>query len=1106
MFHNWFRYGDVEVASNVRVQQYVKNGLRPVGTFIGDCDDCGDLPNVVSGVDDYTTPELDLAPWVLGNDTDAGDFAGVLIKEVTGLEGSTVQVEVVEKVGDGGAIGTRRAASKVIAVTADVVGRTREATSLGLEWLGAALHPPCSPGGDCAGGVLHMFTTCPVACVGQTDPDALPVSATYGGQDEFETTGLEVSGPVVRNLILNGSMELGTPTTITNWASTSGFFFNFAEQIGSVVPPAGPATGIPNRTKVGRIQLPALTPSDNGVWVEQVVTGLTVGKNYVLSGWVYVPSATGVGAYISASGLLFGSSARAMGKDRWIYLTRTFTAENTSQTIGWGFNGGTTASGSVVYIDATMVVEDTGSVNTVSFSATGDVEGWSGTDGVDTSFTSPATIANDVAGGYLQLTWKSALDPGDNRQAAHGLVVGTAHGNIYTIEFDVFVPSGSPDVQATTLFHSHGEGPIVTTKNSWVPVRMVVVAQSSFIRYGVSTAPGQGNVGSAGRYVRIRNTRAFPGRYIPPNAYFDGASIDIPTTDLASGVAPAPLGGSSFTTGVVGSDGNVWTRITGAAATGARLTLPAFPPVNGTRYIASWEVFNDAQVPVTMAVDWCDEQVTSRVVQPGERVRIYSAGGRTYSGIYKFTDLVFGSAGEILFRDVRILPESPVDYAWTGAANASVSTAAPLGDDFVFAPDAGDNTLHGAVQGGVCDDVRVTWTVASSAGSTVNVQAGWSTSDGEVLEWGPVVQVGSSPVDLTLASPSTPRFPDDWRPVLRTILAGGGGAGGFGTGGYGEGPFGLGSVAVFRDEPPVTILGVSYTHRPVLTIEECIKPYRRTLHNVVTVEGPKVLEWLTLGDDTAGSTVARVEWTWVATDPHLWHDPMALLAGVQGKSSAAPTYQAPGVPLSGAVTASVNGTACARPAATATTCADNLLGPGITLPPQAPALADSGIMNLAGTNRTRRTFEIPIEASPIGLGKLSWRFVNDNKPKFGIRVRIWNDTLPGFLPEVECSFSEEFTIEYLAPNQTLYIDGPGDDAYVYCGDDVLGQPIYAPALKNLRGNYGGPFANSVIGCGRPYYIAVDVPNTYTSVPSDLSGLGPVSQGDVVWSVDLVRRA
>jgi hypothetical protein len=577
MFRQWFQYGETEVANNRRAAMYVKNGLKPVGAFIEDCGDCTDLPTVVEGLDEYRTPLLDDAPWVSLEQPDLNDFAGVMIREVTGLEGSTMQVSVEESVGDGGLVGARRATTRTVAVTADLVGRTPEATALGIEWLSAVLHPPCSAGSDCAGDILHMFSTCPVACVGQTDPDAVATSTTY--------------------------------------------------------------------------------------------------------------------------------------------------------------------------------------------------------------FEAPSFLYNT-----------------DNTQ------------------------------------------------------------------------------------------------------------------------------------------------------------------------------------------------------------------------------------------------------------------------------------VLGPVRGGVCDDVTITWNVSTAVG-TMQVRAGWATPGGGPIVLGPVVTVGTASTAVVLKTDSTPGFPDDWRAYLASV-----------------------------DGKPITVQTLVVSHRPVLTVEECVKPYRRTLHNVVTVDGPKVVQWLTLGDSDEGSTVARVEWTWAATDPHVWHDPIPILTTVQGKGTGAAAYKAPGVQLSAAASVAVNATACARPAVTATTCSDNPSGPLITLPPQAPVIPDAGVMDLAGGNRTRRMFEVPAGVAPIGVGKLSWTFVNDALPKFGVRVRIYEDIDPTFTQPSECTFVEEFTIEYLKGGQTLYIDGPGDDVYVYCGLDAFGEPLYASALKNVRGNYGGPFKNSLIGCGKAYFITVDVPNTYSNVPAISGQTTGASQGDLQWSVDLLRRA
>lgn len=1251
MFHGFFKYGETEVANNYRVSQYVKNGLTPVGAFIEDCGDCGDLPLVTAGLDAYETPALDDAPWVTTEDPDSVDFAGIFVREVTGLEGSTTTVDVSEKIGDGGAIGTRRANSRTVAVTADVVARTREAADIGIEWLSSILHPPCAAGSDCGGDVLHLFSTCPSACTGRTDPDAAFEEILYEGMANYSGSEQFAASKTINNRLLNGSMQLGTSTTLTNWATVSNFFFNFAEQIGSVAAPTG--VGSIDRSNIARIQLPALTPDNNGVWIEQQVTGLTVGRRYVISGWFYVPSATGVQPYISVAGIIFGSSEKVTAKDRWVYMTKTFTAEQTTHTIGFGANGGTTASGSVFYADALALYEDTGFINTQSFCGGFNVEGWAGTDSVDTTFAPPASIAVNAIphssmeqaslvppwspsngtfqpvtdgqalegtkvgefianasgsqyvthqlisgisagqtytasaylkqvtaalGYYIQilwyngntflstssatyaagslsgtaftrmvvtgtaptnanlarvqiapvgaagvipvgqgfridavqftntggvtpyapigelvLAWQSALPVGKNRQAAHGLVHATRPGELYTLSFEVFVPAGSPDVQGKILFHNQGQSAVVTAKDTWTTVTMTYRAESTFTRWGVATAPG-GHSPGAGKYVKIRNPRVWPGLAPMPNNYFDGATTDVALGNRAAGVAVSGLN-ATVATGVFWED-ETWTRVTTAGTVGTgRVSVLESSLTDFAVYDASWLVANDGNAPVTVTVDWNDltdatwlGSTSSYTIQPGERRRIYTTGAKDYTSTFRFTDITLPANSTLLVKDVEVKPRAPYDFAWTGAADASVSTATPLSSAFDWTPAEGNaqtQILVGPLREGVCDTVEVEWVVSSTSGALVS--AGWGDPSGALLEADDAVPVGSSPVVITTRREASEGFPADWHPLLLSQP--------------------LDNSVKTGVPAPLVIHSMTVSHRPILTVEECVGPYRRTLHNVVTAKGPEVVQWLTLGDDTTDSTVARVEWTWVATDPHAWHEPIPIVTDAAGKS-AIQAYTAPTVQISGTSNAAVNATACARPAATALTCADNTLGPAIILPPQAPVLSDSGIMNLAGSNRTRRYFEIPEDLSPLGVGKFSWRFDNDSKPKFGIRVRIYEDTDPAFVPPaVECNFIEEFTIEYLAPNQTLYIDGPGDDVYVWCGDDAYGNPIYAPALKNVRGNYGGPFKNSLIGCSRPYLITVDVPNTYTNVPSNISGQTTGSdQGDVLWSVDLVRRA
>lgn len=924
-----------------------------------------------------------------------------------------------------------------------------------------------------------MFSTCPVACVGQTDPDAAIVVNTYTDPVLFKTSGLKGKPQaVVTNYALNPSAE---STGAIVWGSNTAFGAYVAGTTSKVAPPF--ALERPNAI---RLSTPALAVGQKTNITAPIT--VPVAGVWEFSVWVYVPAATAMS--VRAVNIFGGGGPYTAVTDKWIRLTKRENIAAGDHWMGIDTEPVSSAKGAglFIYADAfqlKFIATEEGADFQGVLSTS--VDGWHGAN-VFGNFTPPQSIqtvafSSPSAGSgtnprSLRVQWKSVLDPGSNTHVVMAPVpLNPVIGEVYTYECDIYVPAGSPDIKSDVLFN--GDGGTYTTKGAWTHVRHTFLNDgfSQFDLKAVGANPG------ASAFLYIANFRFNQGYGTkPPLAYFDGTTQDDTTANLAAGVTATAVG-TTLTPNVVGPDGRTYTRMTGAGS--ARVSVPLVSLASGRQYIASWELMNPGATPVSVGVDWNDVTPgnTTRVVQPGETVRVFATGARAYDATFRFTDLAISGTDSILFRDVQVEAWDPWSYAWTGTAEASTSTATSLADDFIFDPSANDSTLYGPVEDGVCDDVSVSWVLSSPSGIVFDVQVGWATAGGVVTELGPRTSIGPVPSEVRLVAQSTPNFPDQWRPVLISYNV--------------NFPTNVGHQ--------VRVHSMSVSHRPILSVEECVSPYRRTLHNVVTVSGPTVVEWLTLGTETDGSTVARVEWTWVATDPHQWHDPIPLLTTVQGKGSGPAAYNAPGVPLSAAANSPVNTTACARPAATALTCADNALGPGIILPPQAPVIVDTSIMNLAGTNRTRRTFEVPVEASPIGLGKFSWKFVNDGFPKFGIRVRIWNDTQPGFLPETECGFAEEFTIEYLGANQTLYIDGPGNDAYVYCGLDTLGQPIYAPALKNLRGNYGGPFKNSWIGCGQPYYIAVDVPNNYTTVPSNLSGLGTAGQGDVVWSVELVRR-
>ena len=465
-----------------------------------------------------------------------------------------------------------------------------------------------------------------------------------------------------------------------------------------------------------------------------------------------------------------------------------------------------------------------------------------------------------------------------------------------------------------------------------------------------------------------------------------------------------------------------------------------------------------------------------------------------------------------------------------------------------------------------------------------------------------------SAVSITVTTEPSPGFDAEWQPVLRwydaAVIWGGTAEegdydviGGLGageetdplyTGVDADGPWLLG----LGDGNLLTVETWTYLHDAEYTTDACLTELRRSYRNVVTVDGPTVVEELTLDDGTPYA--AKVEWTWVATDPVAYGDTIPLLAGMMVGApgsvvdttaraastgnidltapsfSVTPTilidgvlintpgqrvlfkdqdnpaengvrvFQGYGVPwLRSAVmdtwdevdsalvqvqfgntqaglwesTATAVGTldstpiefvpyvappsgydedvlyraagiqitdntevtgvsvACPLPEPVVVLCGDDPDLPAVLLPPQPPILADPGMPTVA--TYVRRAFQVPPDLSPQPSGSLTidLRNVGDEAYR-GIRVRLWADTDPDFGVADECAFEQEFYVSYLAPEQTVTIDGPNHRVTTTCESG-----IDADHERNMRGAYGGPFAFPVLQCGERYHIAIDVPVT-----------------------------
>lgn len=285
----------------------------------------------------------------------------------------------------------------------------------------------------------------------------------------------------------------------------------------------------------------------------------------------------------------------------------------------------------------------------------------------------------------------------------------------------------------------------------------------------------------------------------------------------------------------------------------------------------------------------------------------------------------------------------------------------------------------------------------------------------------------------------------------------------------------------------VTVNSLTATERPLLTIDACVAPLRRSFQQVVTVDGPHVTAtWGTDGE----VTLAQIEWTWTAADPYVYADPIALATGVPfGSGSPTPTYTHPGVTVGDNDYITASDTLCPLPDATDDTCAANPACEALPAPPAAPVIPNPCLA--VPTAYLRRGIEIDPDVTPASAAALIFTVtVVDGGAREGIRVRVYPDPDPDFGVADECAFSYEFTIDYLADGQTMTIDGASGRATVTCAD---GSVVNADVA--LSGAYGGPFTFPTIGCGSRVFIAVDVPGSF--------GLPP--PGTVLVDLAMTRR-
>lgn len=167
MLEWYLALGDTEIANHARLDAY----LRTVGSSLDVVEACGCptfTPDLVGDLP-YSTPEEDQAPWYDPDVPESGEFAGLMVLTVEGLDEHPVTRTVTGAAAGGAVLGPARVQARTITVTGVLLGSSCCGVDYGLHWLSRALEG-CE--GGCEGDCLTLYNCCPGEGVGPEEFNA----------------------------------------------------------------------------------------------------------------------------------------------------------------------------------------------------------------------------------------------------------------------------------------------------------------------------------------------------------------------------------------------------------------------------------------------------------------------------------------------------------------------------------------------------------------------------------------------------------------------------------------------------------------------------------------------------------------------------------------------------------------------------------------------------------------------------------------------------------------------------------------------------------------------------------------------------------------------
>ena len=211
MYRGAVQFGDVELINHQRLFRYLRAGIAPPSLEVVH-DDRWPWQYRWSGHQLYETPKIDRAPWYDPARPESGEFAGVWLRSITGIDDATPYGrETIAGMLDGGAHGLGKFAPREMTFATTLYASTHQGLMWGIGWLTRTLTRPVCDDRD-ATVTMRYLSTVPTIAPDIDSPSAAMLDECTTEYRRALRDVAVTAGPRVTNWI-TGIYDDGEPGT-----------------------------------------------------------------------------------------------------------------------------------------------------------------------------------------------------------------------------------------------------------------------------------------------------------------------------------------------------------------------------------------------------------------------------------------------------------------------------------------------------------------------------------------------------------------------------------------------------------------------------------------------------------------------------------------------------------------------------------------------------------------------------------------------------------------------------------------------------------------------------------------------------------------------------